>query len=74
MAALWMAQLGIQTRIVDKRGTRVLNGHADGFHARTLEILDSFDIADVINKKSASALEWCVWVCCSLLSILTLSP
>ncbi len=74
MAALWMAQLGIQTRIIDKRGTRVLNGHADGFHARTLEILDSFGIADVINKKSASALEWCAWVCHSLLYTLTLSP
>lgn len=62
MAALWMAQLGIQTRIIDRRGTRVLNGHADGFHPRTLEIFDSFDIVDVINKKSASALDWCAWV------------
>lgn len=66
MAALWMAQLGIQTRIIDKRGNRVLNGHADGFHARTLEILDSFGIADFINKTSASALDWCAWVRCSL--------
>ena len=62
MAALWMAQLGIQTRIIDKRGTRVFNGHADGFHARTMEILESFGIADVIIKKSASTLEWCAWV------------
>ena len=63
-AALWMSQLGIQTRVIDKRGTRVLNGHADGIQTRTLEILNSFGLARRFIERSASFLEWCVWVCC----------
>ena len=52
MAATWMAQLGIKTRIVDKRGSKVYAGQADGFQARSLEILDSFGIGDRVWKES----------------------
>lgn len=41
MAAYWMARCGIKTRIVDKRGQKVYNGHADGLRPRTEEIFDS---------------------------------
>jgi 2-polyprenyl-6-methoxyphenol hydroxylase-like FAD-dependent oxidoreductase len=41
MAAYWMARCGIKTRIVDKRGHKVYNGHADGLRPRTEEIFDS---------------------------------
>ncbi|KAJ5301913.1 Phenol 2-monooxygenase [Penicillium antarcticum] len=41
MAAWWMARCDINVRIIDKRGTKVINGHADGLRARTEEILDS---------------------------------
>ena len=30
MLALWMARLGVKTRIVDKRSTKVFSGQADG--------------------------------------------
>ena len=73
MATLWMAQLGIQARVIDKRGTRILNGHADGFHSRTMEILSSFGVADAINKKAASFLEWFVWVRRAVVSSFALS-
>lgn len=46
MAAAWMARLGVKTRIVDKRGTKVFNGQADGLQCRSLEIFDSFGFAD----------------------------
>lgn len=36
-----MARCGIKTRIVDKRGHKVYNGHADGLRPRTEEIFDS---------------------------------
>jgi phenol 2-monooxygenase len=36
-----MARCGINTRIIDSRGTKVINGHADGLRERTQEILDS---------------------------------
>jgi 2-polyprenyl-6-methoxyphenol hydroxylase-like FAD-dependent oxidoreductase len=41
MAAYWMARCGIKTRIIDKRGHKVYNGHADGLRPRTEEIFDS---------------------------------
>jgi hypothetical protein len=30
MMATWMAKCGIKSRIVDKRGTKIFNGQADG--------------------------------------------
>lgn len=50
MAANWMSRLGIKTRIVDKRADALSTGQADGLQPRTLEIWDSFGIADGILK------------------------
>ncbi|KAI9719954.1 MAG: hypothetical protein M1828_005992 [Chrysothrix sp. TS-e1954] len=61
MAATWMARLGIKTRIVDKRGTKVFNGQADGLQCRSLEIFDSFGFADRVWKESNHMLEICMW-------------
>lgn len=41
MVAWWMAQCGIRARIIDKRGIKVINGHADGLRPRTEELFDS---------------------------------
>ncbi len=38
MAATWMARLGINARIIDKRGTKIFNGQADGLQCRSLEV------------------------------------
>lgn len=57
MAATWMARLGVKTRIVDKRGTKVFNGQADGLQCRSLEIFDSFGFADRVWKESNHMLE-----------------
>lgn len=35
MMATWLARCGINTRIVDKRGTKIFNGQADGRHLLT---------------------------------------
>ncbi|KAI9369456.1 FAD binding domain-containing protein [Aspergillus egyptiacus] len=61
MAATWMARCGIKTRIVDKRGTKVFNGQADGLQCRTLEILDSFGFGDRAWKEANHMLEICLW-------------
>lgn len=61
MAATWMARLGIKTRIVDKRGTKIFNGQADGLQCRSLEIFDSFGFADRVWKESNHMLEMCMW-------------
>ncbi|RMJ27070.1 Phenol 2-monooxygenase [Aspergillus sp. HF37] len=61
MLANWMSRCGIKTRIVDKRGTKVFNGQADGLQCRTLEILDSFGIGHRVWRESNHMLEICFW-------------
>ena len=46
MAATWAARRGIHAKIIDKRGTKIVNGQADGLQYRSLEIFDSFGFAD----------------------------
>lgn len=52
MAATWAARCGIRARVIDKRGTKILSGQADGLQCRSLEILDSFGFADRVWKES----------------------
>ena len=61
MAATWAARCGIHARIVEKRGTKIFNGQADGLQCRTLEILDSFGFADRVWKEANHMLEICLW-------------
>lgn len=62
MAATWMARLGVSCRIVDKRGTKIFAGQADGLQCRSLEIFDSFGFADRVWKEANHMLEICMWV------------
>lgn len=57
MCATWAARTGIKTRIIDKRGTKIFNGQADGLQCRSLEIFDSFGFADRVWKESNHMLE-----------------
>ncbi|KAI1173793.1 FAD binding domain-containing protein [Nemania sp. FL0916] len=61
MLALWLSRLGLRTRIVDKRTDKVFSGQADGFQARTLEILDSFGIGEKIWKEANPMYEVSFW-------------
>ncbi|OAA63797.1 FAD monooxygenase [Cordyceps fumosorosea ARSEF 2679] len=61
MMATWMAKCGIRTRIVDKRGTAVYTGQADGLASRTLEILDSLGFGHRAWRESNHMLEFCMW-------------
>lgn len=70
MAALWMAKCGIDVRIIDKRATKVFKGQADSLQPRTMEILDSFGIADKIYKRAAHLVETRFWVCSAPNSIM----
>jgi len=47
-----MARCGVKTLLVDKRSADMRSGHGDGIQARTLEILDSFGLADAVWKES----------------------
>ncbi|KAL3474928.1 thioredoxin-like protein [Aspergillus californicus] len=59
--ATWLARCGVKTRIVDKRGSKVFNGQADGLQCRTLEIFDSFGFGDRAWKEANHMLEICLW-------------
>ncbi|KAF2997195.1 hypothetical protein E8E13_006404 [Curvularia kusanoi] len=61
MMAEWMAKCGINARIVDKRGTKIFNGQADGLQCRTLEIFDSFDFGHRAWIESNHMLEISLW-------------
>lgn len=61
MLANWLSRCNVRTRIVDKRGTKIFNGQADGLQCRTLEIFDSFDFAHRAWRESNHMLEICLW-------------
>ncbi|KAK5047754.1 hypothetical protein LTR84_006419 [Exophiala bonariae] len=61
MMAAWMSACGIKTRIVDKRGTKIFNGQADGLQCRTLEIFDSFGFGHRAWRDANHMLEICLW-------------
>lgn len=61
MMAAWMAKCGINTRIIDKRGTKVFNGQADGLQCRTLEIMESLGFGHRAWRESSHMLEVCMW-------------
>lgn len=62
MAACWASQFrGMSTRIIDEKPHRTETGHADGIHSRTLEIFDSFGMADPILRKGVREVEMSYW-------------
>ncbi|KAK8138115.1 hypothetical protein PG984_001495 [Apiospora sp. TS-2023a] len=61
MAAAWMARMGLKTRIIDKRNTKVFCGQADGLNARSLEMLDSLGFGDRAWKEANHMIEICLW-------------
>lgn len=61
MLATWLSRYNIKVRIIDKRGTKIFNGQADGLQDRTLEIFDSFDFAHRVWYESNHLVETCLW-------------
>ncbi|KAI8938376.1 hypothetical protein NX059_004271 [Plenodomus lindquistii] len=57
MLLAWFARMGINARIVDKRGTKIYAGQADGLQLRSLEIFDSFGFADRVWKEANHMIE-----------------
>lgn len=55
MAALCLARMGVRARIVDKRGSQVYKGQADGLTARSMELFDSLGLLEVVKKNGMKA-------------------
>ena len=60
--ATWLAGANVKTLIIDAKEIPVECGHADGLEARSLEILESFDLVDQIWKIANRTTEICIWV------------
>jgi len=62
MAAAWASKFNISARIMDDKPSRIQNGHADGLTCRTMEILDSFGLAETVVKESFHDIQMRSWV------------
>lgn len=60
-AALWLAKLGIPFRVLEARSGPLETGQADGVQCRTVEIFESFGIADPLLRESYHVLELAFW-------------
>lgn len=63
MLATQLAQMGVDTRIIDKMPHPVLRGHADGLHARTCEVFDAMGIYGTVRDEGMFWKETCMWDC-----------
>jgi phenol 2-monooxygenase len=62
-AATWLAKCGIRCKIIDSRSGPLVTGQADGVQCRTVEIFESFGVAEELLRDSYHVLEVCFWSC-----------
>lgn len=60
-AALWLARSGINFKILDKRSERMKLGQADGVQCRTVEIFESFGVAEDLLREAYHVVEVVFW-------------
>ncbi|KAI9691688.1 MAG: hypothetical protein M1822_007760 [Bathelium mastoideum] len=60
-AAAWFAKCGIDFTIIDKRLGPMERGQADGVQCRTVEIFESFGIAEELLRSSFHVIEVAFW-------------
>jgi phenol 2-monooxygenase len=60
-AAVWLARCGISYKILERRAGPLKNGQADGVQCRTVEIFESFGIAEDLLKEAYHVLEVAFW-------------
>lgn len=60
-AAVWLARCGVRCKIIEKRSGPLTIGQADGVQCRTVEVFDSFGIAEELLRESYHVLEVAFW-------------
>jgi phenol 2-monooxygenase len=60
-AGAWLARYGVRCKILDKRSGPMEVGQADGVQCRTVEVFDSFGIAEELLRESYHVLEVAFW-------------
>src|ERR1700712_940550 len=60
-AAVWLARLGVDFRIIDKRDGPLKVGQADGVQCRTVEVFESFGLDEELKKDAYWVNEVVFW-------------
>jgi len=60
-AAVWLSKFGIPYKMLERRDGPLRIGQADGVQTRTVEIFDSFGIAESLLKEAYHVLEVAFW-------------
>jgi len=60
-AATWLARCGIRCKIVDSRAGPLVKGQADGVQCRTVEVYESFGLAEELLREAHHVLETVFW-------------
>jgi phenol 2-monooxygenase (NADPH) len=60
-AAVWLSRYNINYKILERRSGPLQIGQADGVQTRTVEIFDSFGIAEPLLKQAYHVLEIAFW-------------
>jgi len=60
-AATWLARCGIRCKIIEKREGPLKMGQADGVQCRTVEVFESFGIAEEMLREAYHVLEVDFW-------------
>lgn len=60
-AALWLARLGVDFRILERRDGALAVAQADGVQCRTVEIFDSFQISEELVREAYHVNELTFW-------------
>ncbi|KAK0642729.1 FAD-dependent monooxygenase terD [Lasiodiplodia hormozganensis] len=60
-AATWLARYGVPFKLLERRGGPLQTGQADGVQCRTVEVFESFGIADALLREAYHVLEVTFW-------------
>ncbi|KAI1213421.1 FAD binding domain-containing protein [Annulohypoxylon truncatum] len=60
-AGVWLARCGVSFKILEKRDGALETGQADGVQCRTVEIFESFGLAETLLKEAYHAMEIAFW-------------
>lgn len=60
-AAVWLARLGINCKILEKSSGPMKMGQADGVQCRTVEVYESFGLSEDLLKTAYHVLEIAFW-------------
>ncbi|KAI0834819.1 FAD binding domain-containing protein [Hypoxylon sp. FL0890] len=60
-AGVWLARCGINFRILEKRAGPLETGQADGVQCRTVEVFESFGLAEALLKEAYHVMEITFW-------------